>query len=132
MRSFLTFFFSTKAVWSNLSKGNKNNREEILSSFWKIWEILVKLFVKKRCLISENFFEKNNISIFFSENIPKYVENHLLRDPETIKKKYQIVFKIWAKKKKKDRPVHHTFFLPSVNVKNLQIPAVNWKSKKIS
>ena len=62
---------------------------------------------------------------FFSENIPKYVENHLLRDPETIKKKYQNSFQDMGTEKKKDRPVHHLSFLPSVNIKNEQIPHVN-------
>ena len=41
------------------------------------------------------------------------MENHLLRDPETIKKKYQIVFKIWAKKKKKG-PTRPPYILPSI------------------
>ena len=36
---------------------------------------------------------------FFSANIPKNVQKHIFKGTEKIKKNYEVVFKIWAKKK---------------------------------
>ena len=62
------------------------------------------------------YFEKKNIPIF-SANIPKNVQKHIFEGNETIKKNYEVVFKIWAKKKKlSDHPIHpiHPSIHPSV------------------
>ena len=50
-----------------------------------------------------NFLKKRTFRFFFA-NIPKNVQKQIFKGSETIKKNYEVVFKIWAKKKWTDHP----------------------------
>ena len=70
------------------SKGTKNNEEKILRSFREIWKILEKIFEKKGIFDFGEIFWKKEHSDFFSANIPKDVQKHILWGSETIMKNY--------------------------------------------
>ena len=62
---------------------------------------------KGGCWFWRNILKKR-IFRFFSANIPKNVQKQIFKGTEIIKKKYVVVFKIWAKKKSGPTiPSHH-------------------------
>ena len=119
LRNFLTknkidFFFYCFLERCNFhsSKGTKNNEEKIFSSFREFWEILEKNLEKKGIFDFGEFFWKKELSDFFSGNISKDLQKHILWGSETIMKNYQVVLR-YGPKKKVDRPSHPSHPIPS-------------------
>ena len=100
------FWFFRWRCLKNSSEGTKNNQKKISSCFREICEFMFK---KSRKKINPRFwrnFLKKRTFRFFPANITKNVQKHIFKGSETTKKSYVVIFKIWAKRKKVDRPSH--------------------------
>ena len=110
MRNFLTklkfdffFWFFSKRCLFHSSEGTQNNQKKISSCFREICEFVFKKSKKKPTPDFGEIFWKKEHSDFFSRIFQKQLQKHIFKGTEKIKKNYEVVFKIWAKKKV-DRP----------------------------
>ena len=87
------FDFFSEDVLKTLLRGPKTIRKKYQVVFEKFANLCSKSRKKNQPPILTKFFEKKNIPIFFA-NIPKNVQKQIFKGSETIKKNYEVVFKI--------------------------------------
>ena len=96
--------------------------------FEKFEKFLWKCTQKDGFLFWQNCL-KNRTFWFFSPNIPEHKKIPLLTGPKTVRKRYQVVFKIWAKKEVERPSVPSHPSIPSVNTRWLgRLIPRGWRS----
>ena len=126
---FFFWFFLSRCLKIS-SEGTKNNQKKISSSFREICEFVFKKSKKKPTPNFGEIFWKKEHSDFFPRIFQNKMQKHIFKGTEKIKKNYEVVFKIWAKKKKwTDHPIHPSIHpsIPSIH------PSVNknWRGRLV-
>ena len=118
------FWFFLRRCLKISSEGTKNNQKKISSCFREICEFVFKKSKKKPTPNFGEIFWKKEHSDFFPRIFQNKMQKHIFKGTEKIKKNYEVVFKIWAKKKSgptihpiPSHPIH-----PSVNMKVARRP----------
>ena len=97
--------FFSEDVLKTLLRGPKTNRKKYQFVFEKFVNLCSKSRKKINPRFWRNFLKKRTFRFFFA-NIQKNVQKQIFKRSETIKKNYEVVFKIWVKKKKwTDHPI---------------------------
>ena len=110
------FWFFRRRCLKISSEGTKNNQKKISSCFREICEFVFKKSKKKPTPNFGEIFWKKEHSDFFPRIFQNKMQKHIFKGTEKIKKNYEVVFKIWAKKKS-GPTIHPIPSHPSVNKK---------------